>query len=124
MSRLIITKDNIIEPKVDVLKKLLEAGEYIICGDTKDGKLENMVIENVYCIKNNMLISFCVSNKPGKNKFRLHDDSAFSGKILDMFADVMVNNFDIFIRDCNNVDRKHIYGKLGTKYENQVVFEY
>lgn len=125
MSKLIVTKENIIEPTVENIKKLLMDGEYILCGDMKDkNNPDSLVLENVFCIKNNALVSFCISYKPGDNKFKLHDDVVIGGKMQDMFICTMVGNYDVFIKDFHNVDRKHIYGKLGTPHENRIVFEY
>lgn len=125
MSRLVASNENIIEPTVENLQKLLSDGKYIICGDLHEkGNSESLILENVFCKRENKLISFCVSNKPGSNKFRLHDDSVVVGENLEMFIRCIAGNYDVFIIDCHNVDRKHIYGKLGTTYENKVVYEY
>lgn len=125
MSKLIVAKENIIEPTVDNLKKLLHDGEYILCGDLKDkNNPESIVLGNVFCIKNNALVSFCISNKPGDNKFKLHDDVVIGGKMQDLVIHTMIETYDLFIKDFHNVDRKHIYGKLGTPHENKIVFEY
>lgn len=125
MSRLVVLNENIIEPTIDNLKRLLSDGEYILCGDLHEkGNPESFILENVFCKKDGKLVSFCVSKKNGSNKFRLHDDSVVMGRNLDMFIQCIANNYDVFIVDCHNVDRKHIYGKLGTPFENKVVYEY
>ena len=126
MSKLYVKPENIIEnPTVITLKKLLNEGKYIICGDLKDkNKLESLVLENVICMKNGMYITFGISQSDKMEYFRLHDDLSVGGKSMDDFLFIFTQNYDLFLINDNNLDKKNIYGKLGTPNENKVVFRY
>lgn len=126
MSKLYIKKENIIaEPTPNNLKALLERGEYIICGDLKDkDNLESLVLENVICRKNGMYIVFGISATDKMEYFKLHDDVAVGGKTMDDFIYIFSQNYDLFLVNDNNLDKKNIYGKLGTPRENSVVYRY
>lgn len=126
MSKLYVTEDSIIkEPTVANLKKLLMNGEYIICADLKEkGNPESMVLENVICMKGNQYVVFCISPSDEMEYFRLHDDMAIGGKAMDDFLLIFSRNYDLFIKNENNLDKKNIYGKLGTADENKIIYKY
>ena len=126
MSKLYLKPENIIkEPTVETFKKLLSNGEYIICGDLKDKEnLESLVLENVICMKDGQYIMFGISNSDKMEYFRLHDDVAVSGKAMDNFLLIISHNYDLFLVNDNNLDKKNIYGKIGTPRENNVVYRY
>lgn len=126
MSKLYVRKEKIIkEPTIEELKKLLCRGEYIICADLKDkNDLNSMVLENVICKKGDMYITYGVSQSDKMEYFRLHDDFAISGRDVDTFLYIFSQNFDLFLINDNNLDKKNIYGKLGTANENKVVFRF
>lgn len=126
MSKLYIKKENLItEPTASNLKELLERGEYIICGDLKDkDNLESLVLENVICIKDGQYVVFGISHSDKMEYFRLHDDVAVSGKAMDNFLLIFSRNYDLFLVNDNNLDKKNIYGKIGTPRENTIVYRY
>lgn len=126
MSKLYIKQENLIkEPTASNLKELLERGEYIICGDLKDkNNLESLVLENVICLKDGQYVVFGISHSDKMEYFRLHDDVAVSGKAMDDFLLIFSQNYDLFLVNDNNLDKKNIYGKLGTPRENNVVYRY
>ena len=126
MSKLYIKQENLIkEPTASNLKELLESGEYIICGDLKDkNNLESLVLENVICLKDGQYVVFGISHSDKMEYFRLHDDVAVSGKAMDDFLLIFSQNYDLFLVNDNNLDKKNIYGKLGTPRENNVVYRY
>ena len=126
MSKLYIKQENLIkEPTASNLKELLERGEYIICGDLKDkNNLESRVLENVVCLKDGQYVVFGISHSDKMEYFRLHDDVAVSGKAMDDFLLIFSQNYDLFLVNDNNLDKKNIYGKIGTPRENNVVYRY
>lgn len=126
MSKLYIKQENLIkEPTMENLKKLLADGEYIICGDLKDkDNLESLVLENVICLKDGQYMVFGISHSDKMEYFRLHDDVAVSGKAMDDFLLIFSQNYDLFLVNDNNLDKKNIYGKIGTPRENNVVYRY
>lgn len=126
MSKLYIKQENLIkEPTASNLKELLERGEYIICGDLKDkNNLESLVLENVICLKDGQYVVFGISHSDKMEYFRLHDDVAVSGKAMDDFLLIFSQNYDLFLVNDNNLDKKNIYGKIGTQRENNVVYRY
>lgn len=126
MSKLYIKQENLIkEPTASNLKELLERGEYIICGDLKDkNNLESLVLENVVCLKDGQYVVFGISHSDKMEYFRLHDDVAVSGKAMDDFLLIFSQNYDLFLVNDNNLDKKNIYGKIGTPRENNVVYRY
>lgn len=126
MSKLYIKQENLIkEPTASNLKELLERGEYIICGDLKDkNNLESLVLENVICLKDGQYVVFGISHSDKMEYFRLHDDVAVSGKAMDDFLLIFSQNYDLFLVNDNNLDKKNIYGKIGTPRENNVVYRY
>lgn len=126
MSKLYIKQENLIkEPTASNLKELLERGEYIICGDLKDkSNLESLVLENVICLKDGQYVVFGISHSDKMEYFRLHDDVAVSGKAMDDFLLIFSQNYDLFLVNDNNLDKKNIYGKIGTPRENNVVYRY
>lgn len=126
MSKLYIKQENLIkEPTASNLKELLERGEYIICGDLKDkNNLESLVLENVVCLKDGQYVVFGISHSDKMEYFRLHDDVAVSGKAMDDFLLIFSQNYDLFLVNDNNLDKKNIYGKIGTTRENNVVYRY
>lgn len=126
MSKLYIKQENLIkEPTASNLKELLECGEYIICGDLKDkNNLESLVLENVICLKDGQYVVFGISHSDKMEYFRLHDDVAVSGKAMDDFLLIFSQNYDLFLVNDNNLDKKNIYGKIGTPRENNVVYRY
>lgn len=126
MSKLYIKQENLIkEPTTSNLKELLERGEYIICGDLKDkNNLESLVLENVICLKDGQYVVFGISHSDKMEYFRLHDDVAVSGKAMDDFLLIFSQNYDLFLVNDNNLDKKNIYGKIGTPRENNVVYRY
>jgi len=126
MSKLYVKPENIIkEPTVANLKKLLSDGEYIICADLKDkNNPESLVLENVICMKKGQYMMFGISQSDKMEYFKLHDDLAISGKSMDDFLLIFSQNYDLFIKNENNLDKKNIYGKLGTPKENTVVYRY
>ena len=126
MSKLYIKQENLIkEPTASNLKELLERGEYIICGDLKDkNNLESLVLENVICLKDGQYVVFGISHSDKMEYFRLHDDVAVSGKAMDDFLLIFSRNYDLFLVNDNNLDKKNIYGKIGTPRENTIVYRY
>lgn len=126
MSKLYIKQENLIkEPTASNLKELLERGEYIICGDLKDkNNLESLVLENVICLKDGQYVVFGISHSDKMEYFRLHDDVAVSGKAMDDFLLIFSQNYDLFLVNDNNLDKKNIYGKIGTPRENTIVYRY
>ena len=126
MSKLYIKQENLIkEPTASNLKELLERGEYIICGDLKDkNNLESLVLENVVCLKDGQYVVFGISHSDKMEYFRLHDDVAVSGTAMDDFLLIFSQNYDLFLVNDNNLDKKNIYGKIGTPRENNVVYRY
>lgn len=126
MSKLYIKQENLIkEPTASNLKELLERGEYIICGDLKDkNNLESLVLENVVCLKDGQYVVFGISHSDKMEYFRLHDDVAVSGKAMDDFLLIFSQNYDLFLVNDNNLDKKNIYGKIGTPRENNVMYRY
>lgn len=128
MSKLYAKPENIIiEPTVELLKKLLSDGEYIICGDLQDkNNLESLVLENVICMKKGKYVTFGISQYDAKEYFRLHDDLLIGGKDeeMDIFLRIFSKTYDLFVINENNLDKKNIYGKLGTPNENKVVYRY
>lgn len=126
MSKLYVKPENIIkEPTVATLKKLLSDGEYIICGDLKDkDNLESLVLENVICMKNGQYVTFGISQSDKMEYFRLHDDMSIGGRAMDDFLLIFSQNYDLFLINDNNLDKKNIYGKLGKPGENNIVFKY
>ena len=126
MSKLYIKQENLIkEPTASNLKELLERGEYIICGDLKDkNNLESLVLENVVCLKDGQYVVFGISHYDKMEYFRLHDDVAVSGKAMDDFLLIFSQNYDLFLVNDNNLEKKNIYGKIGTPRENNVVYRY
>lgn len=126
MSKLYVKKENIIkEPTIGNLKELLERGKYIICGDLKDKKnLESLVLENVICKKDGQYLVFGISSSDTMEQFKLHDDVGVSGKAMDDFLLIFSQNYDLFLVNDNNLDKKTIYGKLGTPRENSIVYRY
>ena len=126
MSKLYVKQENLIkEPTMGNLKKILMDGKYIICADLKDkNNLESLVLENVICLKDGQYMMFGISQSDKMEYFRLHDDVAVSGKAMDDFLLIISQNYDLFLVNDNNVDKKNIYGKLGTPRENNVVYRY
>ena len=126
MSKLYVKPENIIkEPTVENLKKLLSDGEYIICGDLKEkDKLESLVLENVICMKDGKYVIFGISQSDKMEYFRLHDDMVIAGRTMNDFLLIFSRNYDLFLINENNLDKRNIYGKLGTARENKVVFRY
>lgn len=126
MSKLYIKPENIIEnPTAKTLKKLLLEGKYIICGDLKDkNNPKSLVLENVICMKKGLYVTFGISQSDGMECFRLHDDMAIGGKMMNDFLRIFSQNYDLFLVNDNNLDKKNIYGKLGTANEDKVVFQY
>ena len=126
MSKLYVKQENLIkEPTMENLKKILMDGKYIICADLKDkNNMESLVLENVICLKDGQYMMFGISQSDKMEYFRLHDDVAISGKAMDDFLLIISRNYDLFLVNDNNVDKKNIYGKLGTPRENNVVYRY
>lgn len=126
MSKLYVKQENLIkEPTMENIKKILMDGKYIICADLKDkNNLESLVLENVICLKDGQYMMFGISQSDKMEYFRLHDDVAVSGKAMDDFLLIISQNYDLFLVNDNNVDKKNIYGKLGTPRENNVVYRY
>lgn len=126
MSKLYVKQENLIkEPTMGNLKKILMDGKYIICADLKDkNNLESLVLENVICLKDGQYMMFGISQSDKMEYFRLHDDVAVSGKAMDDFLLIISQNYDLFLINDNNLDKKNIYGKIGTPRENNVVYRY
>ena len=126
MSKLYVKPENIIEnPTAKTLKELLMNGEYIICGDLKDkNNPESLVLENVICMKKGQYVTFGISQSGEMEYFRLHDDMSIGGKMMNDFLRIFSQNYDLFLVNDNNLDKKNIYGKLGTANENKIVFRY
>lgn len=62
----------------------------------------------------------------GQYPYRLHDSLMMpiqNDKDFDDLVRSTIEVFDVVIIEDNMVDRENIYGKLGTKYENEIVFE-
>ena len=126
MSKLYVKQENLIkEPTMGNLKKILMDGKYIICADLKDkNNLESLVLENVICLKDGQYMMFGISQSDKMEYFRLHDDVAVSGKAMDDFLLIISQNYDLFLINDNNLDKKNIYGKIGKPRENNVVYRY
>ena len=126
MSKLYVKQENLIkEPTMGNLKKILMDGKYIICADLKDkNNLESLVLENVICLKDGQYMMFGISQSDKMEYFRLHDDVAVSGKAMDDFLLIISQNYDLFLINDNNLDKKNIYSKIGTPRENNVVYRY
>lgn len=135
MSKLKIETKYLIEPKRDTIKKILLNGGYIICCDLKTSRdLSSIQIENVVALQKSFasfdkqaLVIYCVSNNPTSDLYSLHDDNAIpilNEKMIDIAIEGMLGGYGLFVLDDGFVDRKNIYGKLGTQHENEIVFKY
>lgn len=135
MSILELDATSIINPIPEEIKKLLLAGEYIICCDIQEPcDLSSIIIENVISIQNTegiakhlSLVQYTVSNNLERDLFTLHDDVIFQftdEKMIDRAINGMLNGYSIFILDKGNIDKTNIYGKLGTVNENKIVCRY
>ena len=133
MSQLNITE--VIEPKEGVIKKLLLNGEYIICCDIiSPTELKTTIIQNVIAIKERVgmiehrsIVQYTVTNNPKSRKFNLHDDYVIpilDEKIIDNALQGMLEGYNLFVLDKDNLDRLNIYGKLGTDVQEDVVYQY
>lgn len=118
MSRFVVSNENIIEPTVENLQKLLSDGKYIICGHLHEkGNPESFILENVLGKWGNKLFGFCVSNYDGSTRFRLHLGSF----ILENELETIVGIYDMFVVNSDNVNRGCIYGELGSRYEKEII---
>lgn len=134
MSRLVVSNGNIIEPTVENLQKLLSDGKYIICGDLQEkGNPESFILKDVFAKQGtvlakrkikwkNDLMSFCVSKYDRSTRFKLHFDSIILENELEIFIRGIVSIYDMFVIDSYNVDCGRVYGELGSRYENEIIF--
>ena len=61
-----------------------------------------------------------------KYPFRLHDSLMMliqDDEMLKKMVRSIIDTYDVLILEEDMVDREHIYGKIGTEYENEIVFD-
>lgn len=61
-----------------------------------------------------------------KYPFRLHDSLMMliqDDEMLKKMVLTIIETYDVLILEEDMVDREHIYGKIGTEYENEIVFD-
>lgn len=61
-----------------------------------------------------------------KYPFRLHDSLMMfiqDDEMLKKMVLSIIETYDVLILEEDMVDREHIYGKIGTEYENEIVFD-
>lgn len=121
----------------DVLTELLLGGTWFICcsaGNPDD--MSTYVLENVtkYEVEGHFADKL---NKPvfveygispamdGDYQFKIHDSVVapiLNEDMITKLIDSMLKTFDVFIVEQNMVDRKNVWGKLGTENEDKIVF--
>ena len=75
-------------------------------------------------MKDGKYVIFGISQSDKMEYFRLHDDMVIAGRTMNDFLLIFSRNYDLFLINENNLDKRNIYGKLGTARENKVVFRY
>ena len=121
----------------------LEAGECVIgcsCPDSPCG-YTGLVLENVWRFEaegywaeklgSAVIISYGISPAPEADDsgyvYRIHDDSMSvvrGGAEMgcDALAKSLLLTYDAVLLDEGDIDRRNVYGKLGTEFSEQVVF--
>ncbi|MGN1159427.1 MAG: hypothetical protein ACI4SE_04445 [Lachnospiraceae bacterium] len=130
---MVLSRDKIIEPAK--IKDYLLSEKYLIAADLKEpGNLSSLIIENVICIKKNgipnrisipVLVIYTVTDS-GKGSLLLHDDTVtvLNDSIFHRLIKTIQGNYMIFLKaGPEDIESGKVYGKLGTEYENQIVYE-
>lgn len=136
MSQLMLYKNSLLKPDEGVIKNALLSGDYIICCTLREPPdIRSLIIETVTCIKQAIpgvingpaVVEYGVSNDENNTQYRLHDNVTaplLYEDFTDKIVSSMLGTFNLFIRDNGNVNRQDIYGKIGTEYENTIVYRY
>ena len=127
----------------EAIREALEAGEWVIgcsCPDRPCG-YTGLVLENVWRFEaegywaeklgSAVIISYGISPAPEADDsgyvYRIHDDSMSvvrGGAEMgcDALAKSLLLTYDAVLLDEGDIDRRNVYGKLGTEFSEQVVF--
>lgn len=133
-----ILKANIEGIETAIISSLLIRHDWLICCTTVSGDPNDphIIFENVTRyetagyferkFRNPVFIEYGISPViDGDYQYRIHDSlmqPILNGKAVTDLVASMIKVFDLFIIDENLVDRRRVYGKLGTKQENEIVF--
>ena len=121
----------------ELVKELLLSEMWFICCTAKDPEdMSTYILENVSRYETEgeiankldtpVFIEYGISPATeGDYQFRIHDSvmaPMLNEDMIDKLIDNMVKIFDVFIIEHNMVDRKNVWGKLGTEHEDKIVF--
>lgn len=120
-----------------IIALLLVQHEWLICCTAEDPEeVSTFVLENVTryeiegrfeeIFKRPVFIEYGISKAvDGVCPYRIHDSMMCpikNGKALSDIVNSMIRTFDVVIVEDGIVDRKRVYGKLGTDHSNEIVF--
>lgn len=133
-----VFKANIENIETAIISSLLIRHDWLICCTTVSGDPDDphIIFENVTRYETEgyfekkfqppVFIEYGISSAiDGDHQYRIHDSlmqPIFNGKAVTDLVASMIKVFDLFIIEENIVDRRRVYGKLGTKHENEIVF--
>ncbi len=122
-----------------LLELLVNDGEWLICCTAENPEdFNTYIFENVTRLENEgelsdefnapVFIEYGISPmNSGEFPYRIHDSIVVpitDVNLMESIVSSMLKTFDAFVIEEDLVDRKTVWGKLGTDHAEEIVFEY